>query len=376
MMRIARYGMTERSRALSRMFSRMVAAAALLCGTASAEPYIAVRTGFKCSQCHVNRVGGGMRTDYGSVYSQYKLLVGSPAKDSLPLSFDPKLNGAVTIGSNFRVEQVRTREYTSGAVKSPSADLTVIREGNLYVNIELIKGFLSAYIDETVAPVAANREAFATVSLPGNAYFKFGNMLLPFGFRLMDDEAFIRSLYNYSTTGLGYEVGIEPGPLSLVVNLGPENLSGVGSVVLNGMPVLRTLRLGATYGTPVRKKAREGNNTYGVFGGFSMGMFTVLGERDWTKKQSQADTSSNIADYLEVDVLPVRGLNFKFVYEYLWPDRDVPVANNGRRRLIYGVEPFLTQFLQVGLYYRQNDWIPQNTTGNQDQIVGRLHVFF
>ena len=50
-------------------------------------------------------------------------------------------------------------------------------------------------------------------------------------------------------------VGGEAGSLSLVVNLGPENLSGVGSVVLNGMPVLRTVRLGATYGTPVRKKA-------------------------------------------------------------------------------------------------------------------------
>jgi hypothetical protein len=374
MMRIARQYQTGAARALS----RILASAALLCGLASAEPYIAVRTGFKCSQCHVNRVGGGMRTDFGSVYSQYKLLMGSPLKDSLPLSFDPKLNGAVSIGSNFRVEQIRTREYSSGTVAAKSSDATTIREGNLYVNIELIKGFLSAYVDETVAPVAANREAFATLSLPGNAYFKFGNMLLPYGFRLMDDEAFVREVpnYNYSRTGLGYEVGFEPGPLSLIVNLGPENLSGVGSVILKGMPVLRTLRLGGSYGTPVRKRAREGNNTYGVFGGFAMGMFTVLAERDWTKKRSPTDTLSAISDYVELDVLPMRGLNFKFVYEYLWPDRDVPVANNGRRRITAGAEPFLTQFLQVGLYYRQNDWIPQTATGNQDEIVGRLHVFF
>jgi hypothetical protein len=30
----------------------------------------------------------------------------------------------------------------------------------------------------------------------------------------------------------------------------------------------------------------------------------------------------------------------------------------------------------VGLYYRKNDWIPQNPEKNQDEVVGRLHVFF
>jgi hypothetical protein len=41
-----------------------------------------------------------------------------------------------------------------------------------------------------------------------------------------------------------------------------------------------------------------------------------------------------------------------------------------------GAEPFVAQFLQLGLYYRQNDWIPQAMGANQDEIVGRLHVFF
>lgn len=339
-----------------------------------AEPYIAVRTGFKCSQCHVNRTGGGMRTDYGQIYSQYQLLMKSPVDPALATSFDPRINGAISVGSNFRVEQVRVQEYKHGTSVAASSDNTLIKEGNLYVNLELIKGFLSAYVDETIAPTTANREMFATVSLPGNSYFKFGNMLLPYGYRLMDDQAFVRSVpnYNYNRSALGFEAGVEPGPFSLVLNAGSENLSSVGSLVFKDMPVVRTFRLGGSYGTPFRKLEREKNNSYGVFGGFALGMFTVLGERDWTRK----DTVKSISDYVEVGILPVQGLNFRLGYEYLWPNTAIPLANNGRRRITLGAEPFVTQFLQLGLYYRQNDWMPQALGANQDEIVGRLHVFF
>jgi hypothetical protein len=352
----------------------LAAVVALAAGPATAEPYIAVRTGFKCSQCHGNRTGGGMRTEFGQAYSQYKLLMRSPVQAAAATSFDPRLNGAISLGGNFRVEQIRSQQYTNGAMVTPSSDNTLFKEANVYANVELLKGFLNAYVDETVAPAPANREMHATVTLPWNSWFKFGNMLLPYGFRLMDDLAFVRSIpnYNYNRSALGYEVGFEPGPLSLVANVGSENASGVGSLTFKDLPVLRTVRLGGSYGTPFRKREREKTNSYGVFGGFAMGMFTVLGERDWTKK----DSVNAISDYLEVDFLPFQGLNFKAVYEYLWPDKSIPFANNGKRRVTVGAEPFVTQFLQLGLYYRLQEWIPQSGAENQDQIIGRLHVFF
>jgi hypothetical protein len=351
-----------------------VLALTLAAGAARSEPYIAVRTGFKCSVCHVNGTGGGKRTDFGNVYTQSRLLMASPLSQGMPLSFDPKLNNTVSVGANWRVEQVRRQEYRYGAVSAPSSDEPVIRESNLYVNIELLKGFLSAYIDETLAPTAMNREFHATVKLPGNSWFKFGRTLLPYGFRLMDDDAFVRNgtNYTYNRHDLAYEAGFEPGPLSLVANVTRDQLSTVGSLVFKDMPVVRTFRSGASYGTATKKLQRDKQNTYGVFGGFALGMFTVLGERDWIKN----DTVLSIADYVEADFLPVQGLNFKLVYEYLWPDKAVPRANNGRRRLTVGAEPFLTQFLQAGLYWRQNEWIPQNAEKNQDEIFGRLHVFF
>jgi hypothetical protein len=117
---------------------------------------------------------------------------------------------------------------------------------------------------------------------------------------------------------------------------------------------------------------KDKKGSYGVFGSASLGKLTFLGERDWTKD----DGIHKIEDYLEMDFLPAQGWNFKAVFESLWPDTRIPRDQINQTRVTLGAEPFVTQFLQVGLYYRLNEWIPQNAPKNQDQIVGRLHVFF
>lgn len=368
--------------------SAIISALLAFASTAFAEPYIAVRTGFKCSQCHVNKSGGGKRTDFGVVYSQYKLLMKSAINESIPNSFDPYLNSAVSVGANFRIEQTYLRPYTTTPVNPTDTLRTVasvwdagsFKEKNLYVNVDLVKGWLQLYYDKDMGGGAA-RELWAMTTLPGNIYAKFGQMLLPYGFRLMDDEAYIRNGtgYTYGTTGMAYEMGFEPGPLSLIVNATQNELATVGSLVFQGWPVLRTVRFGGSHSLQLRKHKKDKKGSYGVFGGAAIGMFTFLGERDWTKDEGAtltAESIKKIEDYFELAFLPMQGLNFRFVYESLWPNTMVPQAQNGRRRITVGAEPFLTQFLQVGLYYRQNDWIPQATSGNQDEIVGRLHVFF
>jgi len=359
----------------------------LMLGSAAlqAEPYIAVRTGFKCSQCHVNQTGGGKRTEYGFVYSQYKLLMKSALTEYQAFSFDPKLNASVSTGANFRIVQSRSLDYkwnptpaqdSAGldTVDLRSRDNSDIKEGNLYLQLDLVRNFFTLYLDQTMSPSTASREMWAMVRLPSRSYFKFGKMLLPYGFRLMDDEAFVRKVtnYTYNNSGVGYEAGLEPGPLSLVVNVTSTQLSSVGSLVFNNFPIVRTFRIGGSYGTDIRKTKRSWNNTKGMFAGFSLGMFTVLGEHDLIR----ADSVNKEADFMEVNFLPMQGLNFKATYEYLWPDKVVPKANSGDRRLVFGVESFITQFLQLGLYYRQNDGPPQIGNNNQDEISGRFHAFF
>ena len=355
--------------------------------TLIAEPYIAVRTGFKCSQCHVNRTGGGKRTDFGNVYSQYKLLMHSAQSITGPYSFDPKLNKSVSIGANFRIEQSYLEKYVTRPANVGDPIKTVpeywsagaFKEKNLYVDMDLIQDRFKLYLDQDMTSGTA-RELWSMISLPGNTYLKFGKMLLPYGYRLMDDEAFVRNTtgYTYNSTDLAYEFGIEPGPLSLVSNITQTQWVSVGSLVFKDIPVIRTVRVGGSYSRELKKWPTDKKGSYGVFAGTTLGMFTFLGERDYTKVRgvNKEDEINKIEDYFEVDFLPMQGLNFKATYESLWPDKKIAQAKNNQTRLTLGVEPFVVQYLQVGLYYRKNDWIPQSTSFNQDQIVGRLHVFF
>src|SRR2546429_9013310 len=56
-----------------RFSARCLTLAVLLAAGAHAEPYLALTQGAKCSQCHVNPTGGGLRNAFGDVFSQTQL---------------------------------------------------------------------------------------------------------------------------------------------------------------------------------------------------------------------------------------------------------------------------------------------------------------
>jgi hypothetical protein len=364
--------------AMTMKFSRAAVALALSIAAAHAEPYLAARTGFKCSQCHLNKVGGGGRTEYGQAYTQYKLLMSQSqewvrgSRSEGVSSFDPKLNDAVTIGANFRAEQSAFLKNGSAASKNELG----IAEANLYVNVELVKNFLSLYIDQTMAPASANREMWVMArNLPANSYVRVGNTLLPYGLRLTDDQAFIRANtnYTYSNPAVAGEIGIEPGPVSFIANLSNTRLSTIGSYVH------RRFRVGGSYSTDVKGAANQTFVTYGPFATANFGRFTMLGEVDFIKKANTADTLPDIkqvAHFYELNFLAMQGVNLKGTYEYL--DRNTAVANkhDGQDRMTFGIETFPIQHLQLALYYRLNRFVPDNDSKNQDMLLGRTQIFF
>ena len=350
---------------------------------AGAEPYLAVRTGFKCSQCHVNRIGGGERTEYGSAYTQYKLLM-TQTEELMQIqggqtSFNPKLNNSITVGANFRVEETGTQKYTyrdTGTHIAPANNALGIKEANVYLNFELVKNRLNLYVDQNMAGAGAREIWMMARNFPLNGYVKVGQALLPYGLRLMDDQAFIRSKtdYTYNNPAIGAEIGIEPGPLSLTANLTNTRFSSVGSVVY------RNFRVGGSFGTSV-KDAMSARTTfdqaYGPFVGFNFGRITFMSEVDFIRLPSDSiHDIHQVAQFYEVDALPIQGVNVKATYEYFDKNTDIANKYDGQERWTFGIEPFVSRFLQVGVYYRMNKWIPQNTAENQDQIIGRAHVFF
>src|SRR5262245_33707375 len=203
-------------------------------GAATAEPYIAVREGYKCSACHVNLTGGGMRTSFVSAHARE--IMHYPdwwAALTKPVdSFSGEINQYVGIGTDLRTSLtlIMQDQGTSGRVKNDKAFRWTLQETDIsvnesvgYLNVNLIPDLLTFYLDERFAPSVDTREVFGMLSLPWDIYAKAGKMFLPYGLQIQDDNAFIRGGRNGSATSgfsffvsqPAFELGWEPGPLSI-----------------------------------------------------------------------------------------------------------------------------------------------------------------
>lgn len=343
---------------------------------AATEPYIAIRTGLACSQCHTNRTGGGKRNDFGVLYSQTRL----------PMRVVPGLGGEgslvatevaqfLALGSDVRVRS--SRRFTGTDPRNPIE----IGEANLYVEARVLPDRLSVYADEIVGPGSArSRELFLLLGrLPAQGYLKVGRFFLPYGLRLLDDGEHIRQRtgFNFANSDEGIELGLEPGPLSLAVAVtngtqgaaetnSEKQISGLAALVLS------PLRVGASASRNDGPAGRR--DVVGAFGGFRLGRFAVLGEFDFIfDDPPDGRRGDEFAAFLEGDLLLARGWNVKVTYGFLDPDRDI--GENARTRLRFGVEPFITQFLQASIFYTLLDDIPQSRA-DRDELSLELHGFF
>lgn len=334
---------------------------------AAAEPYLAVRTGLKCSACHVNRSGGGGRNDFGAAYGQNQL----PAANGTFVS--RRLGDVFALGFDLRA-------YATGFFRDvdPRTALDV-DEAQLYLEARLLDRALAFYLDETVGPNrAAGREVFALLErLPLNGYAKVGKLLLPFGWRLKDDAEFIRDRtgFTYQTPDVGVELGIEPGPLSLVVSVtngsqgAVEDNSGK-QVTSTAQVVTPRVRVGASAS---RNEGAARRDALGAFGGVSVGPVVLLGEVDYVRDRLSTGTREALAGYVEGDVLLRRGLNAKVTYGYF--DRNLDVDEDDRYRMRFGLEVFPRPFVQLSGFYVLEENIPQ-ATDDLDRAILELRLFF
>lgn len=336
----------------------------------SREPYLAIRTGLKCSACHVNRSGGGARTAFGSIYAQTQL----------PMRTAAVRNRAITdylaVGWDVRT--------VAAATVSPATPRTAfeLEEANLYLEARLIDRVLALYVDQTLGPTRAfSREAFALVeSRTLNGYVKAGKFLLPYGWRLQDNGEFIRQQtgFSYHTPDQGVEVGIEPGRLSWFVALtngtaGAAEANDGKQITSSLALTFRRFRLGASASRnegagPARR------DVIGAFGGFGVGRLAVLGEVDRiTDRAATGATVKQDVAYVEGNVLAAQGVNLKATYGFFDKSRAIP--EDERVRLRFGFELFPVGFVRAAAFYTADIWIPQATT-DVDRVSVELQLHF
>jgi hypothetical protein len=356
---------------------RLASALALLAfaGAANAEPYLAAQMGLKCAQCHVNPTGGGMRTVFGNTFAQTQLAAKRiGAEEDL---WTGQVMKFLSVGGNARANW----NYSDIPNTGTSHDFAV-EEARAYLDFGVIPNRLSVYLDQRFAPGnSTNLEANIRYWFTENEfYLKAGRMYQPFGYRLEDDNAFVRQLsgINMQAPDEGVEIGWEKGAWTtqLAVSNGTAGAPEVDDgkqIVARTEYVQAAWRVGASI---VSNNTDAGDRQgAGLFGAFRAGPVTLLGEVDYIDDDSiGADGRKLMASLAEADWKLKQGHNLKFTFEWFEPDRDVDEDEQTRSSLLYEWSPI--QFIQLRAGVRVYDGIPQNDLQNRKQAFVQLHGFF
>jgi hypothetical protein len=347
----------------------------LAAGHAHAEPYLAVQSGLKCSQCHVNPTGGGLRGAYADVFAQ--TLMPAIQLDAGTGLWTGDISGVLRIGGDLRAEALATEVPHSRTISQFQ-----LEQVRTYVEARIIPDRLLVYVDEQVAPAGAlNREAYVLYWSAGHDwYLKAGQMYVPFGWRLQDQTAFVQeaSGINMSTPDQGVEAGWLRGHWDAQLDVtngtagGPVHDSRkqfTGQLTY----VESVWRLGAA--ANYNDKLGGSRSAYGLFGGLRTGPVAWLGQVEVIDDRSLGAAQGRmLATLLECNWLIARGNNLKITSEYLDPDRGV--RNNGQTRwsVVYELTP--VQFLQLRGGVRYYDGIPQDDAQHTRLYFLELHGFF
>jgi hypothetical protein len=351
------------------------ALALLFCARAWSEPYLAVREGLKCSSCHVNPTGGGMRTAFGDVFDQTQLAAQTVRSPWGLWTGD--ITKVLRVGGDLYYDATVTQ-----TPDTKTTDQFQIQRGDVYLEADVIPNRLELYADEMVAPGRAqNEEAYALLwSANHEWYIKAGQMYLPFAFRLQDQTSFVydvSSITMYSPDD-GVELGWEGGhwDAQLDVSDGTFATSGSGTGKEYGLQLQYVepyWRFGLVANDDDATQYRR--RMAGVFAGLSTGPVVWLGETDLVRNGVGTLSGVTQAAYLlEGDWLLARGNNLKVKFEHYDANRSLP--DSGENRWSAEYEYFPVQFLALNAGVRYYTGAPVVSADHTKLYFVELHGFF
>jgi hypothetical protein len=353
----------------------LVAAALCAAREVRAEPYIAVATGFKCTQCHTNPDGGGKRKPFAIAWAQTELAQNVVRRGGAD-QWTGDVNRFFAIGGDLR----SGLDYVDTPGADETSDFGVSRAG-VYLELRAIPDLLTFYVDEQIAPGSTlNREAYGMLTAAnGKVTVKAGKFFLPFGWRLQDDTAFVRQVtgINFTTPDNGVELGLELPKWSAQVAVtygtaGAPDVDMGKQVSASAAYVKSRWRLGASASS---NNAELGDrDMYGVFAGVRTGPVSWLAELDRvTDDVAEGDLDQDVT-LLEADWRLAKGHNLKIAYEWHDPDNAASENELERYSLVWEYSPI--QLMQVRIGWRAYNGVPAVAATNRDALFAELHVYF
>jgi hypothetical protein len=354
------------------VFAALVLAVLFAPTATLAEPYLAVESGLKCVNCHVNPSGGGKRNVFGTLYARNQLSAQALdlAEGRAPWTGDVASRW-FAVGGNFRGGY--SSVDTPGFPKQSDTDVS---RATVYAEFRAVPNLLSLYVDQKVAPDGSdNREAyFLLTPKQGKFTVKAGQMFVPFGLRLQDDNAFVRqaSGINFLTPDDGIEFGVELAEWSAQVAVLEGAAGADDQVSASAVYVQPRWRIGGS--------VNESSDPFGdrsmqsIFGGWKTGPISWLAEVSSIEDQAPFSSRDFYASLVEGNWRLRKGHNLKATYEYLEPDRDRDEDEQERYSLLWEYNP--VQFVQTRVGLRRYNGIPNIAISNRDEVFAELHVYF
>ena len=362
----------------SRIVALLVAISAFHAAVeSSAEPYLAIETGLKCASCHMNPTGGGKRNLFGMTYARTQIAERMLLRDEDPKDWNSEFNRWLGLGGDYR------GGYTSVDLEGPGDNSDwATSKAALYLEIRAIPGLLTLYADEQVAPGdKLNREAYALITPSQGRYtIKAGQLFLPFGLRLQDDNTFVRqrSGINFNTPDEGVELGLELPRWSAQAafsdgTAGAGNLPGKNQTSLSATYVRSRWRAGLSHN--LNEDPLGDREMQAVFAGWRTGRISWLAEIDLiTDDLSGGGNDEILATLLEGNWRFRKGHNLKVGYEYLDPSDNIAEDQQERYSIVWEYSPF--QLFQTRAGLRVYNGVPLIPVTNRNEWFVEFHAFF
>jgi hypothetical protein len=340
---------------------------------ARSEPYLAVQQGYKCITCHVNPTGGGLRSGFGTVFTE-NVLPESAAPAKWP-TWTGEVLKILRVGADYRTARIDT-----DVPKQPSFRQDGLEQLRAYGDLTLIPKWLEYYVDETLAPGKDQaNEYYARLSEPDlGLYVKGGQFYLPFGWRLQDNTALVRELSGISMTApdRGFELGLELPEWSAQIDYtrGEANIAlGKGHELTGQVVYVKpSWRIGAS--AAYTQSVFGNRQVEGLFAGLKTGPVAWLGELDLVRDAGYPGGGRRLAALFgEADWALRKGHNLKVTAEMFDPDRSVANDQQARWSVLYEYTPI--PFVQLRGGFRRYRGIPQIDVDNRHVLFIELHVF-
>ncbi len=369
---------------------------ALFVAPAFPLPRFALTTGARCSSCHVNPGGGGMRNQHGLTFGVGALTMaahGDSTVEAGDFVFDPRISESITLGADVRTQFL----YASAGSTSTFHMMTA----SLYADVRLGKDvsfFMKFDLVNATYGERSGPEVFLLARvLPGRWYLKGGDFLPAYGIRIDDHTGYTRGgdlgsipgavalpglIFVPSYKDIGVEIGGDAGGIEITAGV----FNGTGNAVRLDFNDSKAFAARLEYGFSAGDvNAIVGSSGYAfgdyLMGGFHAGVgagpFALYGEADFTRNRISPsgftiDESADVmAAFAAAEYRIARGVWLTGKYDIFDPTRGVP--SDAFSRITLGLELFPLPFIELRPQYR---FSTEHPSVDNDVALLQLHAWF